>query len=134
MKATQRVLLATILLAAPHEAWPHHSNVAVDISRRATVEGTVRTLEWKSPHVWLWIVSDDGGGKTLTFAFESSSPSELARFFGWNKRTLQPGDRVTVEYAPFRNGDNGGQLANLTFADGRRLPTPLSNRAPAPAR
>ncbi len=62
MKATHGVLLAVVLLIAPHEAWPHHSNTA-DMSRRATVEGTVKTLEWTSPHVWVWITSDDGAGQ-----------------------------------------------------------------------
>jgi hypothetical protein len=72
--------------------------------------------------VWLWIVSDDGSRDSRTFAFETASPSELARFFGWNRRIVTPGDRVTVEYAPFRNGDPGGSLINLMLADGKSIP------------
>ena len=129
MHTAQRFLVAAAMLAAV-DAWAHHSNVAVDMTRRATVQGTVKTLEWTNPHVWLWILSDELDGNARTFAFETSSPSELTRFFGWNRRIIAAGDRVTVEYAPFRNGQAGGSLVNLTLADGRAIPTPLSNRKP----
>jgi hypothetical protein len=134
MHTAQNVLLSAAMLAAGSAAWAHHSNVAVDMTRRATVEGTVKTLEWTNPHVWLWIESEGGDQRARTFAFESSSPSELARFFGWTKRSVAAGDRVTVEYAPFRNGEPGGALVNLTLADGRAIRTPNSTRRPAAAR
>lgn len=129
MHTAQKVLIAAVLLTAV-DLRAHHSNVAVDMTRRATVQGTVKTLEWTNPHVWLWIVGDDREGSSRTFAFETASPSELTRFFGWHRRILAAGDRVTVEYAPFRNGDPGGTLISLTLADGRVIQTPNSNRKP----
>ena len=99
----------------------HHSYAAVDMSARATVKGTVSTLEWTNPHVWLWISAADGKGATVPYAFESLAPSELTRFFGWTKRSVTPGEAVTIEYAPFRNGERGGALVMVTFADGRTL-------------
>jgi hypothetical protein len=45
----------------------------------------------------------------------------LSRFLGWNKRVLTAGQPISVEYAPFRNGDHGGALIAITFADGRVL-------------
>jgi hypothetical protein len=105
--------------SAPASA--HHSYAAVDMSARATVKGTVTTLEWTNPHVWLWIAAGDGQGATVPYAFESLAPSELTRFFGWNKRVIAPGQPVTIEYAPFRNGERGGALVTVTFADGRVL-------------
>jgi hypothetical protein len=130
MHITRVVLVATAVLAFDRDTGAHHSNVAVDMTRRATVQGVVKTLEWTNPHVWLWIVSDDGTRDSRTFAFETASPSELARFFGWNRRIVAPGDLVTVEYAPFRNGEPGGSLVNLSRADGKSIPTPNSNRKP----
>jgi hypothetical protein len=128
MNGTQRILLVAALLAPAAVVSAHHSYAAVDVTRRATVEGTVKTLEWTNPHVWVWMVGDDGNGRTLTYAFESQAPSELARFFGWHKRILNAGDRVTVEYAPFKNGDHGGALRQITFPDGRVLVTANTNR------
>ena len=95
--------------------------LAVDITRRVTVQGTVKALEWTNPHVWVWIVGDDGKGGTATYGFEGLAPSELTRFFGWTKRSLSAGDEVTVEYAPFKNGDHGGALSKIIFTDGRVL-------------
>jgi hypothetical protein len=110
-----------LLLVPCAAAWAHHSYAAVDQTRRATVQGTVTTLEWTNPHVWVWIAVADSRGAMVPYAFESASPSELTRFFGWNKRVLTAGQPITVEYAPFRNGDHGGALQTITFADGRVL-------------
>ena len=69
-------------------------------------------------------------GGTATYGFETNAPAELSRFFGWSKSVLKSGDRITVEYAPLRSGNNGGALIRLTFADGRELLTPRSNTPP----
>jgi hypothetical protein len=114
-------LVAAYLEVAGTPAWAHHSYAAVDLTARATVKGTVTALEWTNPHVWLWIAAADGNGAAVPYAFESLTPSELTRFFGWTKRAVTPGDAVAIEYAPFRNGQHGGALVTVTFADGRVL-------------
>ncbi|MNC84872.1 hypothetical protein D3C83_04400 [compost metagenome] len=115
------VTLTALWLAPCLTVWAHHSYAAVDMAKRATIRGTVTTLEWTNPHVWLWISAADERGVMVPYAFESLSPSELTRFFGWNKRVVTSGQQLTVEYAPFRNGDRGGALHTITFADGRTL-------------
>jgi len=52
---------------------------------RATLQGTVKLLEWTNPHVWLWVDGSDGKGGTATYGFETNAPAELSRFFGWSK-------------------------------------------------
>ena len=110
--------LAGLLLIADTTARAHHSYAAVDMTRQLTIQGTVTTLEWTNPHVWVWITALDERGGTVPYAFEATSPSELTRFFGWNKRVLSAGQPIAVAYAPFRNGDHGGALLIITFADG----------------
>jgi hypothetical protein len=102
-------------------AFAHHSYAAVDLSKRSMVAGTVLSLEWTNPHVWLWITVPDNTGTSVRYAFEAVSPAELTRFLGWTKRALTPGQQVTIDYAPFRNGEHGGALSTVTFADGRVL-------------
>jgi hypothetical protein len=130
MRIKLALALATCTLAAPGATWAHHSYAAIDMTRRATVQGTVTTLEWTNPHVWLWIAVADDKGASAPYAFESLSPSELTRFFGWNKRVVAPGQPVTITYAPFRNGERGGALVAVTFADGRVLPGRQAPPAP----
>ena len=130
MIAVCRLLLASALFAPTSAALAHHSYAAVDMNRRLTVQGTVKAFEWTNPHVWVWIVRDDGSGGTATYGFEGLAPSELTRFFGWSKRSLNVGDKITVEYAPFKNGRNGGALSRIIFTDGRVL---LGRRANPPS-
>jgi hypothetical protein len=130
MSTVPRLLLAAALVAPTSTAWAHHSYAAVDMTRRVTIQGAVKALEWTNPHVWVWIVRDDGNGGIATYGFEGLAPSELTRFFGWSKRILSVGEEVTVEYAPFKNGHNGGALSKIIFTDGRVL---LGRRADPPS-
>ena len=124
-----RAILWTILLCGATSGSAHHSFAMFDQARRASVEGIVRTVEWTNPHVWIWIDVDEGGAP-VTYGFESSAPSELTRFFGWSRTSLEKGDRVTVQYAPLRSGKNGGALRTIMLADGRELRTPRSDPPP----
>jgi uncharacterized protein DUF6152 len=126
MSLTRRFLVVAALLAAPN-AWAHHSYAMFDQTRSLTVQGTVHALEWVNPHIWVWVVVKDADGGSTTYGFESNAPSELTRFFGWNKHILNPGDAVTVEYSPLKSGRSGGALRTITFPDGRILKTPRSN-------
>lgn len=129
MNTVQRILLAGVgvLVASSSAVWAHHSYAMFDQTRKVTVHGTFKTLQWSNPHIWVWVDVDDGKGGTATYGFESNAPAELARFFGWNKRSLTAGDRITIDYSPLRSGKNGGALRTVTFADGRVLLTPRSD-------
>jgi hypothetical protein len=118
---------AALLVALASTAWAHHSYAMFDQTRTVTVQGTVHALEWTNPHIWVWVNVKDAKGVTTTFGFESNAPSELTRFFGWDKRALTAGEAVTVDYAPLRSGRPGGALRTITFANGRQLRTPRSN-------
>jgi hypothetical protein len=127
MNRRQLILLIALALAAPHAALAHHSYAMFDQTRSLTVQGTVHALEWTNPHIWVWVVVKDAIGVSTTYGFESNAPSELARFFGWDKRALAVGEAVTVEYSPLKSGRNGGALRMITCADGRVLRTPRSD-------
>jgi hypothetical protein len=127
MTTIQQFALAIALLAWPTAAVAHHSYAMFDQTRKVTVQGTIRSLEWANPHVWVWVdVADDKGG-SAPYAFETNAPSELSRFFGWTRRSLAAGDRVTIDYSPLKSGRNGGALRTITVADGRVLRTPRSD-------
>jgi hypothetical protein len=36
---------------------------------------------------------------------------------GWNKRSLNAGDRVKVQFHPLRSGANGGSFVSATLTD-----------------
>jgi hypothetical protein len=109
--------LLTALAGAADPALAHHSFAMFDNTRTETITGTVYTFEWSNPHAWLWIDVDDGKGNDVKWGFEAAAPSEMSRS-GWNKRILTPGEKVTVEYRPLKDGRPGGSLGKVTKSDG----------------
>lgn len=113
-----RGLAAVIGLCVLARADAHHSYVMFDGSRTLTVRGTVAKLEWVNPHIvlWLYVPQPSGSGHDL-YAFESGSTNVLARR-GWSRDTFKPGDKVSIEYWPLKDGRHGGHFRLATHADG----------------
>jgi hypothetical protein len=127
MLRVQRVAIGAILLSLSPQSQSHHSFTMFDATRELTVHGTVKTLEWTSPHVWLWLVVDAGSQTApVTYGFETLSPGQLLRDYGWDRHALNSGDKVTVAFFPLRSGQLGGALIQVTMADGRTLATRFS--------
>lgn len=97
-------------------AQAHHSAAMFDRSRTVTVSGTVRELQWTSPHCWLQVVSSSPGA--AEWSIEMGAPFELYRG-GWRPNILKPGDKVTVVLNPTRDGSNGGLFVSAVAADGQ---------------
>jgi hypothetical protein len=107
-----------LLFALPISA--HHSYALFDVSRPLTVSGTAAKIEWNNPHIFVWVYVPDKRQKSgyQLYAFESGSLVLMARQ-GWNRNTIQAGEKLTLDYFPLRNGQPGGALIKLTHADGR---------------
>lgn len=110
----------------------HHSYAMFDRETTRTYQGVVRTWEFTNPHATLWVYIDDAKGTPQLWGFEAPGPTALIRN-GWNKNTVKPGDKVSVEINPLRDGRNGGNLLKLTASDGRTLDVgPLPGAAGTP--
>ena len=112
-------LLATALLSAP--AFSHHSNVAFEVTKVDTITGVVTNFQWSNPHTWLKVMVSDGKGGNAEWGLEGRAPGVLLRA-GWTKKSLVPGETVTVDYSPARDGSKTGLIARVTKADGTILP------------
>jgi hypothetical protein len=112
---------ALLLLAITAPAFAHHSFSMFDQDKTVTMKGTVKELEWTNPHSWLRVmIVDQTNGKALQWAFEMGPPAaQIAR--GWKPDSLKPGDTVTVNVHPLKDGSRGGQLVNATLPDGRTV-------------
>lgn len=111
-------LLAVVLTAVPVVA--HHSNSAFDGDKVMVLKGTVTDWKWSNPHVWIYLsVADDKGGKT-DWAIEGRTPGQLVRA-GWSKGSLKPGDVITVDFSPAKDGSRIGLLTRVRLADGSVL-------------
>ncbi len=114
--------LLAVLASLPVAAYSHHTYAMFDGSRTLTVNGTIAKLEWKNPHVfvWMYVPSKDHPGKYDLWALENGSPTVLEAH-GWSKDVLKAGDKITVEYWPLRSGEIGGHWEKGKLADGRVL-------------
>ena len=118
-----RSWLETVVLAAAVTAVPaaaHHSTSMYDRNAPVTIEAEVVEFRWVNPHSYLTVVDTaaPAGAAPKTWSIEMSSPGVLTRS-GWNKRTFNPGDKITLRFGPLRNGDAGGIFMQATLADGQ---------------
>lgn len=125
------VLLAAALLplfAAPVAA--HHSFAMFDATKMMAHAGTVKEFEWTNPHVWIHIMVPDASGTPREWSFEMQATAAAASG-GWNSTIVKPGDKVTVEFHPLKDGSRGGELVAATLPDGKRLGSSATRPAPA---
>lgn len=118
--SVRRALLSVVTsLAISATALAHHSGAMFDHQKVVTLHGTVKTFEWTSPHVWVFLVVTGSDGDQ-TWAIESNDPSAMSRI-GWNHRALNVGDAVSIDINPRKDGQLSGFLRQVVFADGRVL-------------
>ena len=116
--------LAAVFGAALFHTIPaqaHHSNVAFEVTKVVTITGVVKDFEWRNPHTWVLLTIDDGKGGKVDWAVEGRAPGVLLRA-GWSKSSLKPGDVITVDMSPAKDGSKTGLVARVTKADGTILP------------
>jgi hypothetical protein len=109
--------MVILTVSIPVEA--HHSVAMFDATKNLNIQGTVLKYEWTNPHVWIWIVAADKSGG-IPYGFELASLAMLRRQ-GWSKDDLHVGDKVTVTYHPFKDGENGGMVLQVRLDNGRVL-------------
>ena len=108
----------TLLIASPAAA--HHSYSMFDRSKTITLNGTVRTWELVNPHSFLWVVVPTKDSHDEIWGLEGGGVMALVRA-GLNKSSVKPGDKITVDLHPLRDGRTGGMLLKVTLADGKVL-------------
>ena len=101
-------------------AGAHHSFAMFDRSRTETVAGTVKEFELINPHSWLRIMVANASGGQSDWPLELGGAGQLQRF-GWTPDAVHPGDKVTVQLHPLRDGSYGGQLVSVTLPNGKVL-------------
>jgi len=99
----------------------HHSNVAFEVTKVVTITGVVKTFEWRNPHTWVLLTVDDGKGGKVDWAVEGRAPGVLLRA-GWTKYSLQPGETISIDMSPAKDGSKTGLVARVIKADGTILP------------
>lgn len=121
-RGTLAVTVAIAIGAAlPQPAFAHHSFAPYENTLQIKMSGTVTSLKWTNPHVYIEMdVADTASGQTRHWLIECASTSILNRA-GWKFNMIKPGDRITVIASPLRNGEPAALLKQITLADGKKF-------------
>lgn len=119
--------MAAALMTVPVSA--HHSFAMFDAEKTITLNGMVKELEWTNPHMWLYVMAPDQGGKIQEYPLEMQGPGQSVKN-GWKQDSVKPGDKVTVEMHPLKTGARGGQLMTVVLPSGQKLN--VTGKAPSP--
>jgi len=120
MKLIRPGLLAFAALLAAGGVQAHHSVAMFNPAKTEMLQGTVWKFEWTNPHAWIWIIPEGDSQGQQARGFECAALAMLRRQ-GWSRDDIKPGDRVTITFHPYRNGDPGGMMLSVRFADGHIL-------------
>jgi hypothetical protein len=89
--ATLLGVFAVTSLAAGH----HSFNAQYDPEQPITIEGTVNRVEWRNPHIWVFLDVTEADGTVTTWQCEGGAPNALTRQ-GWTRQTLAIGGQLTL--------------------------------------
>lgn len=111
----QFAALALVGIAAPADA--HHSFAMFDSKKMSVVKGTVSKVEWRNPHVYIYVHGSEGNGEAKEYTIEGGSINILSRS-GWKANTVKAGEEIAVSFHPMRDGQPGGLLDSVTLPNG----------------
>jgi len=113
------ISVGLFIFAGVSPTYAHHSFAMYDTVKTVTFKGTVKTVEWTNPHVWISIDVIDAGAP-MTYSFECGAVAVLKRG-GWTTGLIKPNDSVTIVSHPYKDGRAGGSVDHLILSDGRQL-------------
>ncbi|MBZ5633069.1 MAG: hypothetical protein LAO55_08065 [Acidobacteriia bacterium] len=122
MRKTLSMAVAVVgFLMAVSPVRAHHAFAAeYDAKKQVRLEGVVTQMEWINPHAWIHIDVTGPDGKVTSWMVEGGSPNILLRR-GFNKGSLEKGQKITVDGFQAKDGSNRANGSNITYPDGKKL-------------
>ena len=123
MQSRTSLILALAVTLLAGSAWAHHNMSALfDFNDRVTVAGTLTKLDWRNPHIYVFVDGKTAPAQPQVQAWSIEGPSPV--FFrqqNINKVDVEAyiGKAVTAEVSRARDGSNTGLLRVLTMPDGK---------------
>ena len=120
-----RLFFSCALLVFTPSAVAHHSYAAeFDSNNPQTIEGVVKEVWFKNPHIRYYVTVTDADGNEVVWDARGLSPVKLVRQ-GWTKKTIQVGDRITLHGHVGHTNKTIMSILEITLEDG----TVLSSRS-----
>ena len=118
MRTLSTTMVLVILSLAAAGSIAHHSLPALfDTSTTVDVTGVVTDFEFIAPHAYILVDVADEAGEEVTWQVETYPPGMLVRK-GLTPATVQPGDTISANGNPARDGRPLMRLLVITMPDG----------------
>lgn len=98
----------------------HHSFAMFNPKTEVTLKGTVREFQFTNPHCWIQLLVPGPNGTTTEWSIEMGAPAHVVAS-GWTRKTVKPGDKISVVIHPLRNGAKGGSFISASDSNGHKL-------------
>lgn len=114
--------MGLVVIGSPLRA--HHSESINDQDRLVTITGTVTKFAFTNPHVQIYLDAkgNEGNGDIAQWVATGGGPTTMRRT-GWNSKTLQSGDKITITGFPYKDGRNIVFWLRIIGPDGKEMPT-----------
>lgn len=115
--------VALLAAAVPLGAAAHHSfAVYFDAGEDITITGKVISFRFTNPHGTVVLEVADARGRVSEWRAETNAPSVLTRR-GWTRTSIRPGETLTIDGWPSRDGRPYIRLRRAVRADGSLVGT-----------
>jgi hypothetical protein len=112
------VMFTLLTIAVPAHA--HHGTAAYDLDKVVTMKATITNFLWMNPHCEILFDAKDDKGRVERWALETHPPTMMVDR-GWTRKSLNPGDMVTITFHPAKNGAKTGILMKVVLPGGKEL-------------
>lgn len=101
------VVAALLMVSGP--LFAHHgTSASYDLDKPTELTGTVTMFVWANPHARLFVDVTGPEGEVVNWGIEMRPPPAGLSRNGWTRRTLQPGDEITITVFPSKFGTSAG--------------------------
>ena len=114
------VPLAVVALLTPSLLAHHGRGATYDMAKQITLKGTVSRVDWRNPHVVIYMDVKDAAGSVVTWGFENAGVSQMAQA-GYSRNTLKLGQEITAVVNPAANGAPVAIVVKVILADGSEI-------------
>jgi hypothetical protein len=117
-----KVVLSLLFAAAAAAAVHAHHNMSAmfDFSQRFTRTGTLSKVDWRNPHIYLFVDVKNEQGQVETWSYEGPPPGFFrTRDIGKADFESALTKAVTIEASRARDGSRSGLIRELTLPDGK---------------
>ena len=118
---TRTVLSLVFAASAAAMISAHHNMSAIfDFNERFTRSGTLSKIDWRNPHIYLFVEVKSEQGEAQTWSYEGPPPGFFrTRDIGKIDFENSINKQVTVEASRARDGSRAGLIREITLADGK---------------